>query len=480
MKKFFAVFMAAVFVLGFAVSAFAIQAEIPQDTQAVVGKGTTQITLGGEVRFRGEARQNIRDFNKDKNDGDVYYDMRVRLSIEAKVTPNTMAYIEFESGNADNNDNLVWGDQSSAAGTGAKGIYQVGNTKKGYVTIRQAWLQHQGSGLLGVPAFVKVGHMPIKLGNGLFLDHSYWGDDAILAGISPMKNMNIIGHTIKFREGNCAFGSSATACSQSGNLYLSNDSTAYGVIFSYEFDKLSAISADVTYVDHQNMGQTADPAIGYPSMHFWNIGLRGNTEISNFGILADVEFQTGKLTNMAANTGDASFKGWAAWLGLYYKVKPVKIYLDWAYGSGGNADDKDIKTFVTTQGVDKHYTYVYEYRTAGAGGQQFGGLANTMFLRLGANADLMKGLFADLSIYWLRAVKDTFGTPVLGKAIKTDSKDIGWEIDWYASYMIDKNLKYWVEGGYLFAGDYWKDVYNPVSGKHDNAWAIRQGIQLNF
>jgi len=48
-KKTFAGIAAVLFVLSFAASAFAIHAEIPAESQAVVGKGTTQITLGGEL-----------------------------------------------------------------------------------------------------------------------------------------------------------------------------------------------------------------------------------------------------------------------------------------------------------------------------------------------------------------------------------------------------------------------------------------------
>ena len=40
-------------VLGLAATAFAIHAEIPAETQAVVSAANIQITLGGEIRTRG-------------------------------------------------------------------------------------------------------------------------------------------------------------------------------------------------------------------------------------------------------------------------------------------------------------------------------------------------------------------------------------------------------------------------------------------
>ena len=47
MKKFLAIILGTIFVLSFAATAFAIHAEIPSETQAVVAKGTTQITIDG-------------------------------------------------------------------------------------------------------------------------------------------------------------------------------------------------------------------------------------------------------------------------------------------------------------------------------------------------------------------------------------------------------------------------------------------------
>jgi hypothetical protein len=80
------------------------------------------------------------------------------------------------------------------------------------------------------------------------------------------------------------------------------------------------------------------------------------------------------------------------------------------------------------------------------------------------------------------------GTPV-------DSSYVGTEIDLDVTYQIDKGLKYFVEAGYMFAGNYWKGAtatYHPaVTGaaafpaywstrKISDPWAIRHGITLSF
>src|SRR5512139_2293862 len=98
LKKFLAIILGAIFVLSFAASAFAIHAEIPSETQAVVAKGTTQVNIGGDIRVRAEFRQNTTDFDSDNVDHASYYDTRVRLAIDAKVSPNTIGRIHLESG----------------------------------------------------------------------------------------------------------------------------------------------------------------------------------------------------------------------------------------------------------------------------------------------------------------------------------------------------------------------------------------------
>lgn len=455
MKKYLALFIGMLFVLGFAATAFAIHAEIPSETQAVIAKGATQITLGGEIRVRGEFKDNVVDFNNDLADRSSAWDQRVRFSVEAKVTPNTIGMIQLESGNADNNDNVTWGTYEA---NGATGLYKVGNAKHGDVRILQAWIQHSGSGLLGVPALLKIGHMPIKLGWGLFLDHTKFGDDALLLGVDPIKNMHIIAHTIKFKE---------------GEVTKNDDANAYGLIFAYDFDKNTNFSADVTYVDNQKFAGTGPI---WTDLHLYNFGFRGAATVANFGIKADVEIQTGKVKNAT----DVDLSGWAVMAGISYKIAPVKLSADFAMGSGDdNPNDTKVKTFITTLGKNQNYTYVYEYRTATAGTRDVsGGLANTMYVKIGANADLAKDLNADLNLYYLRASKKMYGAPGLTTATATDSKNIGTEVDAKITYTIDKNLQYWVEGGYLFAGNYWKVV---TAGKNpDDAYAIRHGIQLNF
>lgn len=448
MKKYLSLILGVLFVLGFAASAFAIHAEIPSETQAVVAKGQTQISIGGEIRTRGEVRQNVSDFNDDKQDRYKAYDSRIRLSIEAKVTPNTVGLVQIEAGDGPSANNYTWGNANPGEG---QGFYKEGERKRGNFNMIQAWIQHTGSGLLGIPAGVKVGHVPLALGNQLFFDHTLFGDDAIIFFMDPMKELHIAVLTAKFRE---------------ASTVLNDDSDGYVALFNYR-TKEFGVSGDIVYVDDQNKfgGSTTGQ-----DAHLWNFGLRGDTNISGLGIKADVELQAGKMEDTGGS--DIKFRGYAFLAGLSYKLDPVTLSADYIYGSGDNDTDNKFEMFVTglTQQtyLNNPGTYVYDYRTVGVSGVQFAGMQNLQTVRVAASGQIAKDVAGFIKFFWLRANKVAPGV----------SKSVGSEVDFNVSYMIDRNLKYWVEGGYLFAGNFWK---TKTGGKDpDDAYAIRHGIGLSF
>lgn len=487
MKKYLSIFLGMLLVLGFAASAFAIHADIPSDTTAVVSAGGTQITITGEVRTRYDW-QHVSFENKGPEKQAV--DERVRLGLEAKVTPNTTGMIQLESTNenaASNSQDLyAWGTGSSKIGTNpldrsnATGIYTVGNNKKGSLSILQAWLMHAGSDLLGVTSGFKIGHMPLALGNSLFFDHTKFGDDAIVAFLFPVKELELDAVNIRFRGG------------FNGSLTQSTQDNAYAFIATYRADKDTTLGFDMTYVDDQDAistltgGATTGSSLTNPRpvLHFWNFGLNGKTAFSGFNVMGDVEVQTGQTDHLAPLTGaELKFSGYAFKAGVGYTLAPVKLTVDGAYGSGDKGQGNKFKGFVTSLGADPHFTYVYEYRTVNAAGIVDGGLTNTWYLKLGANADVMKDLNVDAGLYYLQAARKITSTSLYsafggGFKFTNSSKDIGEEFDAKITYTIDRNLKYWVEGGYLWAGDFWHAVTGP--NKPADAYSARQGIILVF
>jgi len=446
-RKYIALILGAVFVLGFAASAFAIHAEIPAESQAVVTRGV-QVYLGGDIRIRGEFKQNTADFDSDKGDHYAAYDQRIRLSVDAQVTPNTKGFIMIEGADGKGSSGWIWGNEND----GAKGSYNKGDTKRGQLNLLEAWVLHTGSGLLGMPTGIKVGHMPLALGNKIFFDHTLFGDDAIVVFADPTKELHVGLLSVKISE----------------NVTTKNDdSNAYVALFNYR-TKEFGLSGDAVYLD--------DQAVGGEGLHFWNFGLRGDVKVAGFGIMGDVEVQTGKAKNAVAPGVDLKFSGWAAQGGVSYTVSGIKLEAAYIYGSGDKTDTATKnEQYVTAVSNVQHYTYVYDYRTISAGKnaltgatQSAQGVANTQYIKAGLSGGITKDLSGELFYYNLKANKTAVGV----------SKSIGNEIDAKITYKIDKNLNYWVEGGYLITGNFWKTVTGSV--EPDDAYAVRNGIQLTF
>ena len=103
MKKFIAIAVSAIFLLGFAATAFAIHADIPTGTQAVYAASDTQLKIGGDMRVRGTWKNNF-DFNNNAQADSKAWDQRYRLSFIVKTDQDIEARMRAVFGN-----NYTWG-----------------------------------------------------------------------------------------------------------------------------------------------------------------------------------------------------------------------------------------------------------------------------------------------------------------------------------------------------------------------------------
>jgi Alginate export len=455
LKKYLAIILGALFVLSFAASAFAIHAEIPSETQAVVATGTTQINLSGELRVRGWYGKNIdgagtEGFNglPTETSSAAWYDERVRLSVDAKISPNIEGMVQLESGTGDQ-DNYTWGNF---------------NSKPTQLDILQAWMMYSGSGLLGFPSGIKVGHMPLALGQKEFFDHTKFGDDAIVAFLLPTKEMEIDLLTIKFAgDGNPFviptgyysfnnFDINATG----SKLVNTQDLDGYVGILTYKVDPKTSVGLNYTFLNQS--------ALGFSHQ---DLGVTANADFAGLGVKATGDFQFGKVKAV-----DEKFRGWAVTAGLNYMVDPLNLRASFAYGSGdNNANDGKDKQFETYLGDDQHYTLVYEYQVVSTAGRINSGIANTTYYNIGLDVTPVKDVTASLDGYLIRATKTA----------DSISKDAGWEVDGKVVYNIAKNLTYQVDAGYFKAGSYYADAY-PVetNGDKKGATVLRHMLTLSF
>jgi hypothetical protein len=452
-KKYLAFILAAIFVLGFSASAFAIHATIPGETTPVVSPKDIQIKLGGEIRIRGWYNDNLTNAAGTANAAAGYpyagssharYDHRVRLLVDVKSGANLSGRVHLETGavgaaDGNSSDTTVWGALPSAEG---------GRKQATLDTVVEAWIAYTGTGLFGVPAGIKVGHMPIIVGAGQFFDHRRYGDDAILFVLEPTKELELNLSTLKLEEG-----------AMTDNT---DDKDLYTLMATYKLDKATTLGANYTYINQSDT-----------EMSLQNVGLFARGKVAGLGYRASADFQFGDLSPTV------KARGWAATLGLNYKVDPVTLRASFGYGSGdklGSAGkNEEFQTFLNNF---INYTVVYDYRviTAAKAKTIAKGIANTTYFNVGADFSPMKDLSLALDLFVLRASKSLSTLPnTLG-----ESKTIGTEVDFKATYRVAKNLTYFINSGILFAGDFYKAAATGPTSDPKNAIVFHHGLTFSF
>jgi hypothetical protein len=472
-KKYLALVLAVIFILSFAVAAFA--------------EDKPEITLGGKIILRGWYIDNIDNSALPaRTESQALYTSNVYLTVDAKITDNVRGFIELETANG-------------ASGSPYSGVYYWGTydgKPAADIFIRQAWIQYTGSGLLGVPAGIKVGHMPLSLGEKIFLDMTRFGSDAIVVWTDPTKELHIGALTAKLVEGPTAIG----------DINHHDDLDAYILLGTYMLDKDNKIGLNYTLVHSDGNLPSLGASPNSESVDLQNIGLHANGSIYGFTYALEGDFQFGKVKDIDWSGEDVNFKGWAALVKLGYMIDPVNIRASFAMGSGADDNDfgdEDIGEFQALVGSDNiggiarfsHYTLVYErfVRTAAAmqvvttstgvdpitdlpGNHRTTGIANTTYFNLGFDVTPMKDLSLSLDGFFLQATKTDVWEAASGRDV---DENLGWEIDFKGSYKLAKNLTYFVEAGFFDAGDFYDDLYGDDNDVK-TATMVMHGLKLEF
>lgn len=430
--------LSAVLAIGMAVPAMAADNMMGS---SVMSAGAAKITLDGNIRERGAMEQ---DSAVKNTPNQSYYDGRIRLGVKAQVTDQVTGYIQMESmSGADRN--YTWGD-GSAAGLHEGGWKNTDTT----MAAREAWINYN-PGSWGV----KVGHMPLALGNKLFFDHESFGDDAILAYTS-VAGTNLAGILIKFDEQNL------------------NDSTddldGYVLLATHKFGDNLDGGINWTYLQGGSKG-SGELAQG---MSFSNVGVNANYKQDNLSFLADVEGQFGTLSDNGVTSVDG--KGFAFKLGANADLGSAKVGLIYGYGSGDNGNTGDNDTFQNFLDHTNYDTLIVGYRAATPGiGYNNSGLANLSEYQLNVSTKTtcpMTGkdlsLFASATYMQLNKSLNTYGTNM--------EDNVGTELDGIATWNLAPGLDYKVELGYLFAGSAW----DQSTAGSDDLYFVRHGLELSF
>lgn len=430
MKKIIILAVNTSLVLGLAGTALAIHGEIPAETSNVVAKKDVQIGIDGSIRMRGFTQKDTVLNSSHKS----AYDGRVRLGVASKVGAEVSGYLQLETWNGSNSakDTYTWGGNNLHDGGATKGSLQV----------LQAWIDYNPN-MFGI----KVGHMPISLGNKLFYDHTGSGDDAIYAYLNPNKNYEVGCLIVKLDDSD---DSASTATS---------DTDMYSFLLDAKINNSMKFGFNATDVNTHHLG-----------VDTYNIGTYLSDKIKNFSYLIDVEFQLGD------HETDIDKEAYAVLLSTKYDLG--KGYLGFLTGSGSGDDNSSTnnENYTTYLTDTKYHVIIPGYRfTVPGQANKNTGLANMLLVQINGGTKgvcplTKKDIDIKLTISWMQLNEEltVFGTKV---------DDIGVEIDLFANWKLTSGLVYKVEAGFLLAGDVWS---NSIIGDQDDAYYVRNGLELKF
>jgi len=421
-----------------------------------------QIKLGGDILIRGFWFDNVDQsgssptFLPVQTPSQAFYTTEARLTVDAKVSDNLKGFMELETafGGDPYSGEYYWGEYSYNAKPPADLLF------------RQLWIQYTGSGLLGIPSGMKVGHQLLTLGEKQFLNHERFGDDAIVLFIQPTKELFLAALTGKLAEGSLYSGP--------------DDLDIYTILGTYKLDKDNTLGINYSYIGDS-----------YIDLKLSNLGVHANGLIAGaLTYAAEFDWQFGNTRLSHDDSTDKyNFKGYGFMAKAGYKIDPVNLRASFAWGSGDSdgLHDKDIDEFQVTMDSDNqypetrfvHYTQIYERTVStSALGQILGqgvvrgtGIANTVYYNLGVDLMAMKDLGLSLDGFLLRAAKTL-----------TDggqNKSIGVEVDFKGSYKLAKNLTYFVEAGFFDPGKYYSTgIYDGMD--KETVTQLIHGLNLSF
>ncbi len=432
-----------------------------------------QIKLGGRILVRGWYFNDVAWFNSNTiglpqdSGSDAMYTTNAYLTVEAKITDNLQAYMELETAGGGNQQSglYIWGTNDAKPNAD--------------LWFRQLWLQYTGSGLLGVPAGIKVGHQLLTLGEKQFYNMERFGTDAVVVFVEPTKELHIGALTAKHNE---------------GDFKLSGDDIDANVIMgTYKLDKDNTLGLFFADVESDDVDQALGTT-GINGLALYNLGIHANGKLMGaLTYAAELDWQFGDLESAVPGVNDMDFGGWAIMAKLGYAIPdtPLAIRGSFAWGSGQDSlttDDLDEFQFVgpydseTAIARFPHYTQIYErtINTAAlaqltSGPSRNTGIANTTYYNLGIDFMPMKELSLSLDGFYLQATETGAWEQLVGDSV---SENLGWEIDFKGSYKITKNLTYFVEAGYFDADNFYQDAFGVGSAK--TVTQLIHGINLTF
>jgi len=397
------------------------------------------VNVGGSVQIRSR-NFNDMNFNKDAKVNQVDTQERVIMDISAtsdNVKGKISLWNDFEDwGRLETNQGNGFG---SGIGTAvlSGGPTTTGGSGSGHFGFKEAWVSFN---LPGIPVNVTAGHQYLQLGNGWFLQNKHFGSDAwVVANVTGPNTIAFV--DIKVNEGSAAIAS--------------DDADAYALLDVFKINEDISVGFDIAAVRAR------------PTTELNNFSLNFNGKFGIVKLMAQADVQTGKVTGGAV---EPKFKGNEIVVQGNLGLDPVTINFLLARGSGNKIGDTDIKGYVNFLDINPRYTFLYEYKLAGASGAPHQGFSNTTAASVGAMFAVSKSLGLGLDAYWLRA------TEKITNGVGEDSDEIGIEVDAKLNWKLYDNLSWNWDLGYFKPGK----AYKTAAGTTDAAMGVQGILALKF
>ncbi|MGA2193326.1 MAG: hypothetical protein ABSG42_08145, partial [Nitrospirota bacterium] len=343
---------------------FSIALLIGMIVLASAGVAAAEVTVGGDIELRydlwdnlalGNAPNLVQGATSSKTQS--FFADRILLNVDAKITEGLEAYVEMQTAN-NGASQRVWGGPSTNV-YGSE-VVSADNFEGESMAIRQAWVNFM---IPGIPVGVKIGHQPLALGHGIFIDTQRDGSDAILVYSKPLPNLLIAAVYNKVATTSSSIpGVPATVYVNSHHdvdayaglanfTFIPNNTV--GVFYAWAHDPLThPLGADVARL--QDFGAIADGTIG---------PLSYKAEVDYQNINADVVTAAGGDTTIGVQNAWAGMAGASANI-----VNLVNIGGEAAYGTGTNPNqantgkgafsDPIARTYATPYGLTS-YNYAF-------------------------------------------------------------------------------------------------------------------------
>jgi hypothetical protein len=433
----------------------------PTQAESLVKSIVKQITLGGQIRVRGEYRDPTSYSNAlapASTRSDDLFMTRIRLNFKFSLTDDIDVFVQPQ-------DERVWGQEPSV-------LYDDKNLDlhQGFVEIRN---------LFSEPLSIKAGRMELSYGDQRLVSPLDWSNiarawDGVKVRYAP-KDWWIEGFYTVIRDPFAPTPAGTTAPLSNAPTAANGaaqDQDFLGVYFSYvgvpdhEFDVYGFFRE---FLDNSAGTEALPVPANPPSGHLVDrtLGARIKGKDLGFDYTAEVMSQSGHQA-----TDRVEAYAYAATLGYTFDMswKPrIGVEYDFASGDRTNGDGKK-GTF------DPLYPFGHFYQ----GFADIFGFRNCEDMvatlkvapadTLSVQLDVHQFILADNHDAWYNFA----GTAIRPRAAGNPERKVGWETDLHARLSVGKFVKFWGGWSHFFAGPYVRQTVTPAGTDTDMNWFFLQ------